>query len=89
MPKKPDPQTDPLVEELRKVNAHHFMRAHETWLGMIGCNLVRGLAFGLGSVIGATVLVYLLISFLSSIDFVPIIGEYAKEIIDLIQASEK
>jgi len=45
----------------------------------------RGLAFGLGSVIGATILVYLVVASLSKIDFIPIIGEWAKEIADVIR----
>jgi hypothetical protein len=47
---------------------------------MIGFQILRGLAFGLGSVIGATVLVSLLIFLLSNINFIPIIGEWANEI---------
>jgi len=37
-------------------------------------------------VIGATFLVYLLVYSLSNIDFIPIVGEWAKEIADMIKA---
>ena len=88
MAKKSDPDIDPLLKELQLINKHRFVRAHDTWLGLFLFNMVRGLAFGLGSVIGATVLVSILVYFLSSIDFVPILGEYARDIIDMIQTPQ-
>jgi hypothetical protein len=45
----------------------------------------KGLAFGLGSVIGATIVVSLVVSFLSQTEFIPIIGEWAKEIMIEVQ----
>jgi hypothetical protein len=44
-------------------------------------NFLRGLAFGLGSVIGATFLVYLLVQILSQIEFIPILGDWALRLI--------
>ena len=74
-----------ILEQLRELNEHRFVRAHDSWLGLVFFNLVRGLAFGLGSVLGATVLLSLFIYFLSQIDFIPIIGEWASQIIQMIQ----
>ena len=83
-----DSENAKILEQLKRLNEHRFVRAHDSWIKLIFFNLVRGLAFGLGSVIGATVLVSILIYFLGSIDFVPIIGEYAREVIELIQTTE-
>jgi uncharacterized protein DUF5665 len=52
---------------------------------MLGRQFLRGIAFGLGSVMGATLVVSGLIYILASIDFVPIIGEWAREIADMIR----
>ena len=52
---------------------------------MLGFQFIRGLAFGLGSVLGATVLVSILVYFLAQIDFIPIIGEWAQEILIAIK----
>ena len=49
-------------------------------------SLISGLFFGLGSVLGASLLVSLLIYTLSSIDFIPILGDWAQQIIDQINA---
>jgi hypothetical protein len=46
---------------------------------------LRGIAFGLGSFLGATLVVSILIYSLASIDFIPIVGEWAREIADLIK----
>jgi len=73
-----------LKQELQHLNTHRFVRIHNSMWRLISFQFVRGLAFGLGSVIGATILVYLLVSLLSNIDFIPIIGEWAKEIVDMI-----
>ena len=80
-----DSENTKIVEQLKQLNQHRFVRAHDSWVGLIVFNLVRGLAFGLGSVIGATLLVSIFIYFLSSIDFIPILGEYARDIIDILQ----
>lgn len=69
-----------LRNEVAVLNSHRFIRLHNSPLRLIGFQFVRGLAFGLGSVIGATILVSLLGLFFSRIDFLPIIGEWASEI---------
>ncbi len=85
--KTPDLQTEiaELTQELRRLNNHRFVRIHNSAWRLVSFQFVRGLAFGLGSVIGATFLVYLLVYSLSNIDFIPIVGEWAKEIADMIK----
>jgi hypothetical protein len=73
-----------LQQEMRLLNTHRFVRIHNSMWRLISFQFVRGLAFGLGSVIGATLLVSMLVFSLSNIDFIPIIGEWAKEIVEMI-----
>jgi len=73
-----------LQKEMHLLNTHRFIRVHNSMWRLISYQFVRGLAFGLGSVIGATILVSLLAYSLSTIDFIPVIGEWAKEIVDMI-----
>ena len=75
-----------LTREVKNLNSQRFFSAHNSWFGLAIFNLVRGLMFGLGSVLGATILVYVFISILSQIDFIPILGEWAQEIAKIIQA---
>lgn len=74
-----------LRAELNKLNSHRYIRIHNSMFRMLGFQFMRGLAFGLGSVFGATVLVSILVYFLSTIDFIPIVGEWAKEILVMLQ----
>lgn len=88
-------QTDPddLAREVAALRAaltiltgHKVLRSHATVPRLLWFNFLRGLALGLGSVVGATILVSALVFALSSIDFVPVIGEWATDIIDVIEA---
>ncbi|MEM9550356.1 MAG: DUF5665 domain-containing protein [Pseudomonadota bacterium] len=76
-----------LREELARFNAHRFVRVQNSWGLMLLQALLRGMAVGLGTVIGASILVSALLYMLSQIDFLPIIGDWAKEIAAEIRAS--
>ena len=76
-----------LQAELNRLNSSTYMRAHRTLAGMLGYSLLRGLALGLGTVIGATILVSVAAYFLTQIDFIPIIGDWAKAIAQEIEQS--
>jgi len=73
-----------LRAEIERFNGHKFIQAHNSVRRMIFLQLLRGLAFGLGTVLGATILVSVVGYLLSSIDFVPILGELAADIIKII-----
>jgi hypothetical protein len=73
-----------LQSEVHKMNSHRFIRMHNSLPKLIWFNFMRGLAFGLGSVLGATVLVSVLVYFLSQINFIPIIGDWATEVLSII-----
>ncbi|SHL18819.1 hypothetical protein SAMN05444414_10724 [Roseovarius marisflavi] len=66
--------------ELRRLNGHRFIRVHNSIPRMLAFNFARGLAVGLGTVLGASVLLSLLVWALSQIEFLPIIGEWAAQI---------
>lgn len=67
-------------EELVRLNNHRFIRLHDSVIRMGLFQFYRGLAFGFGSVLGATILVSLAAFVLRNIDFIPIIGDWAAEI---------
>ncbi|MEM9477203.1 MAG: DUF5665 domain-containing protein [Pseudomonadota bacterium] len=77
-----------LRQELARLNDHRFMRLHESLPKMIALQFARGLALGLGTVFGATILVSALAYALSQIDFLPVIGTWATEIARQIQESQ-
>ena len=73
-----------LTNELTRLNKHRFIRMHNSLWRLLTFNFMRGLAFGLGSVMGATVLLSVVVFWLSQFEWVPLIGDWlgqlAKEI---------
>ncbi|SMX46269.1 DUF5665 domain-containing protein [Actibacterium lipolyticum] len=76
-----------LREEIDKLNKHRFVVAHDSYFRMLGYNFLRGLAMGLGTVVGATILVSVAAFMLAQINFIPIIGDWATIIAQEIEAS--
>ncbi|MCH2076214.1 MAG: DUF5665 domain-containing protein [Rhodobacteraceae bacterium] len=76
---------DALTKELRNLQEHYAMRSLSSKRRMMLAQFLRGIAFGLGSVLGATVVVSALVYSLSQIDFIPILGDWANEIIQIIE----
>lgn len=89
--KQADPDEDPLLTEVRRLSSHHFLRTQNSWAQMIWYNVVRGMAFGFGSLIGATVIVYIVIAILSQIvsqiDFIPLLSEWIANILEIVEES--
>ena len=69
-----------LRDELGRLNAHRFVRIHNSILRLLAFNFARGLAFGLGTVLGASVLLSAVAWSLSQVEFLPIIGEWVSQI---------
>ena len=74
--------------ELKRLNDHRFIRIQNSVPKLLGLQFLRGLALGLGTVVGATILVTFLVHFLTNIDFIPIIGEWAAEIAAQMKATQ-
>ena len=75
-----------LRDEVALLNSHRFIRLHNSVFRVMLFNLGRGLAFGLGTVLGASLLLSVLVWSLSQIEFLPIIGEWAAEIARQMEA---
>lgn len=73
-----------LREEVARLNRRRIFRMHDSlWrLGLF--QLYRGLAFGLGSVLGATLLVSIVVRVLASMDFIPLLGDWIEQVIQQI-----
>lgn len=73
-------------KEVERLNRHRFFRIHDRFWTMLWHALARGLMMGLGTVVGATVLLSTLVWALSQIELLPIVGEWAREISDIVQS---
>lgn len=69
-----------LREEVAKLNDHRFLRVYAQFWRLLLFQLLRGMAFGLGSVVGATILVSVVAYLLSQVDFIPVVAEWAAEL---------
>ena len=76
-----------LAEAIETLNDHNLMRIYSSSQRIIWTNFLRGLAFGLGSVIGASILVYITVQVLAQIEFIPILGDWALRLISEIEKS--
>lgn len=70
--------------EVEKLNEQKLFEDARNFKRAMLMGLLRGLSFGLGSVLGASILISVLVWMLSSIDFIPVLGDWAQEIIDQI-----
>ena len=90
------PETQDLSEEVRalrtevaRLNGHRFLRVYDSLPRLLAFNFARGLAVGLGTVMGASVLLSVLVWSLSQIEFLPIIGEWAAQIAEQMRDAQE
>lgn len=83
-----DKALEALTQEVERLNQHRFIRVQNSMWRLILFQFTRGLAFGLGSVFGATILVSILVWWLSQFEFLPIVGDWASEIVKQIELSQ-
>ena len=74
-----------LSKEIRKLKDQDFMQVFNNPWKFMGFSLLKGIAVGFGSVLGASVVVALFVYLLSQISFVPFVGEFVNEIIGQIE----
>ena len=70
-----------LTREVAKLNNHRFIRVQNSYWRMLFFQFSRGLAFGLGTLMGATVLVSILAWWASQFSFIPVLGEWLHQIV--------
>jgi hypothetical protein len=79
--------TERLAQAIETLNQHKLMQIYANPWRMMWVNFLRGLAFGLGSVLGATILVYVTVKILAQIEFIPILGDWDAQIIGEIESN--
>ncbi|MBL1276941.1 MAG: hypothetical protein COB30_012725 [Ectothiorhodospiraceae bacterium] len=74
-----------IENELERVNSHKFVKIHNSIYQLLTFYFLKGIVFGLGSVLGATIVVSIVAYVLSQFEFVPIVGEWAKLVVEEMQ----
>jgi hypothetical protein len=78
-------QTEKVNKQLTYFHKHKLFKVYNSIPPLLWFNLLKGVAFGLGSVLGATVVLSALVYLLSQIEFIPFIGEWVSEILEIVK----
>lgn len=76
-----------LTKEVTRLHDCEFLKVFKNPWKFIGFSFLKGLMLGLGTVLGATVLVAIVAYLLAQMRFVPIIGDFVEEVITHIETS--
>ena len=77
-----------LSKEVRKLKGLEFVKVLKHPWKLMGLSLLKGMMVGLGSVLGASVLVALFIYIIAQISFVPILGDLVEEVMGQISLAQ-
>jgi hypothetical protein len=78
-----------LQDSIKELGNHKFLKMHNSLRTILLVSFFKGLASGLGWILGATILVSLLTYVLSQIEFIPILGEWVSQLIIEIKSFER
>lgn len=74
-----------LSKEIRKLKDLEFIQIFKRPWKFLWFSLLKGIAVGFGSVLGASVVVALALYLLAQISLVPVVGDFIKDIMSEIQ----
>ena len=86
---KNDIEIKKLSEAIKSLNNNNFFKIYNSTKKILFISFLKGLASGLGWIIGATILVSLLTYILSQIEFIPILGDIVSQLIQEIEAFDR
>ena len=86
---KNDNEIKKLREEIKSLNSNKIFKIYNSTKKILFISFLKGLASGLGWIIGATILVSLLTYILSQIEFIPILGDIVSQLIHEIEAFDR
>ena len=86
---KNDNEIKKLSEAIKSLNDNNIFKIYNSTKKILFISFLKGLASGLGWIIGATILVSLLTYTLSQIEFIPILGDIVSQLIQEIEAFDR
>lgn len=86
---KNDNEIRKLSEAIKSLNNNNIFKIYNSTKKILFISFLKGLASGLGWIIGATILVSLLTYILSQIEFIPILGDIVSQLIKEIEAFDR
>ena len=86
---KNDNEIKKLSEVIKSLNNNNIFKIYNSTKKILFISFLKGLASGLGWIIGATILVSLLTYILSQIEFIPILGDIVSQLIQEIESFDR
>ena len=86
---KNDNEIKKLSEAIKSLNNNNIFKIYNSTKNILFISFLKGLASGLGWIIGATILVSILTFALSQIQFIPILGEWVSKLITEIRKFDR
>ena len=86
---KNDNEIKKLSEAIKSLNNNNIFKIYNSTKKVLFISFLKGLASGLGWIIGATILVSILTFALSQIQFIPILGEWVSKLITEIRKFDR
>ena len=86
---KSDNEIKKLSEAIKSLNNNNIFKIYNSTKKILFISFLKGLASGLGWIIGATILVSLLTYILSQIEFIPILGDIVSQLIKEIEGFDR
>ena len=86
---KNDNEIKKLSEAIKNLNNNNIFKIYNSTKKILFVSFLKGLASGLGWIIGATILVSILTFALSQIQFIPILGEWVSKLITEIRKFDR
>lgn len=86
---KNDNEIKKLSEAIKSLNNNNIFKIYNSTKKILFISFLKGLASGLGWIIGATILVSILTYILLQIEFIPILGDIVSQLIEEIEAFDR
>ena len=86
---KNDNEIKKLSKAINSLSNNNIFKIYNSIKKILFISFLKGLASGLGWIIGATILVSLLTYILSQIEFIPILGDIVSQLIQEIEAFDR
>jgi len=89
-PSKKTSEEKELIRAIAKLDKHmktlsdHYEPGKYLWMGFL-----RGIVYGLGILVAISLVVPLIIAILSSIDWIPVIGDFVSNVAERIQSAQR
>jgi len=78
-----------LSREIARMKDMEVIQIFKNKWKFIGLSLVKGIAVGFGSVLGATLFIYIFVYLLAQLSVIPVIGDWVKDIITEVNHTQE